>query len=71
MEKRKLELKNFSFRLEKGESFGLLGLNGSGITITFKFTTQKINVTNEENFVNDLNTLNNFNLIKNKFRYFP
>lgn len=34
--KKKLGLADFSLEIEKGEAFGLLGLNGSGKTTTFK-----------------------------------
>jgi len=70
-EKGKVAIKNLNFCLEKGECFGLLGLNGAGKTSTFKCITQEIQLTNGEIFINGVNTQNNFNLIKNQFGYCP
>ena len=70
-EKGKVAIKNLNFCLEKGECFGLLGLNGAGKTSTFKCITQEISPTNGEILINGINSQNKFNLIKNKFGYCP
>ena len=69
--KGKIAIKNLNFCLEKGECFGLLGLNGAGKTTAFKCITQEISSTNGEIFLNGIKTNNNFDLIKNKFGYCP
>jgi ATP-binding cassette subfamily A (ABC1) protein 3 len=70
-EKGKVAIKNLNFCLEKGECFGLLGLNGAGKTSTFKCITQEISPSNGVILLNGINSQNNFNLIKNKFGYCP
>ena len=70
-EKGKVAIKNLNFCLEKGECFGLLGLNGAGKTSTFKCITQEISPSNGVILINGINSQNNFNLIKNKFGYCP
>ena len=66
-----LALKNLSFCLEKGECFGLLGLNGSGKTTTFKCITQEILPSNGEVFLNGIKTNDNFEYMINKIGYCP
>jgi ATP-binding cassette subfamily A (ABC1) protein 3 len=70
-EKGKVAIKNLNFCLEKGECFGLLGLNGAGKTSTFKCITQEITPSNGEIIINGVKSQNNFNLIKNIFGYCP
>ena len=69
--KGKLAIKNLNFCLEKGECFGLLGLNGAGKTTAFKCITQEISSTYGDIYLNGIKTNNNFDLIKNKFGYCP
>ena len=69
--KGKLVLKNLSFCLEKGECFGLLGLNGAGKSTTFKCITQEINPTYGEIFFDGIRTNENIETIINKFGYCP
>ena len=70
-DKGKIAIKNLNFCLERGECFGLLGLNGAGKTTAFKCITQEISSTSGEIFLNGVKTNNNFDLIKNQFGYCP
>ena len=69
--KGKLAIKNLSFCLDKGECFGLLGLNGAGKSTTFKCITQEINPSNGEIYLKGIKTNDKFEEIKNKFGYCP
>ena len=69
--KGKIAIKNLNFCLEKGECFGLLGLNGSGKTTAFKCITQEINPSYGEIYINGIKTNNNIEKIINKFGYCP
>ena len=60
-----------NFCLEKGECFGLLGLNGSGKTTAFKCITQEINPSYGEIYINGIKTNNNIEKIINEFGYCP
>ena len=69
--KGKLAIKKLNFCLERGECFGLLGLNGAGKTTVFKCITQELISTSGEIFLNGIKINNNFGEIKNKFGYCP
>ena len=69
--KGKIAIKNLNFCLERGECFGLLGLNGAGKTTAFKCITQELSPTSGEVFINGVRTNDNFEELKNKFGYCP
>ena len=69
--KGKVAVKNLSFCLEKGECFGLLGLNHAGKTTTFKCITQELYQNNGDIIFDGVNLKNNFKFIINKLGYCP
>jgi ATP-binding cassette subfamily A (ABC1) protein 3 len=52
--KYKVAVDNLSFAIQKGEVFGLLGVNGAGKSTTFKMLAGEITSTSGESFFNGL-----------------
>lgn len=54
VKKHKVAVDNLSFAIEKGEVFGLLGVNGAGKSTTFKMLAGEITSTSGESYFNGL-----------------
>lgn len=52
--KYKVAVDNLSFAIQRGEVFGLLGVNGAGKSTTFKMLAGEITSTSGESYFNGL-----------------
>lgn len=50
----KVAVESLSFAVEKGEVFGLLGVNGAGKTSTFKMLAGEVTSTDGDSYLNGL-----------------
>ena len=66
-----MAIKNLNFAVKKGECFGLLGLNGSGKSTTFKCITQELSPDNGRIFINGEDISQNFTKLNELFGYCP
>ena len=62
---------NLSLKLEKGEVFGLLGVNGAGKTSTFKMLTGIETITSGSIFINGVNVKKNLAVARKFIGYCP
>lgn len=64
-------VENMSFGLEKGESFGLLGVNGSGKSTIFKLLTAGEEPTDGEINIQGLDMYDDFQEVRKLLGYCP
>ncbi|CAF3305016.1 unnamed protein product, partial [Rotaria sp. Silwood2] len=57
--------------VKKGECFGLLGINGSGKSTTFKMLTGEISMTNGNAFVNNYCVIKQLDAVHQNLGYCP
>jgi ABC-2 type transport system ATP-binding protein len=66
-----LAVDNISFRVEKGEVFGMLGTNGAGKTTTMKILSCILKPTSGQAFVDGLDVTKNQLEVKRRIGYLP
>ena len=69
--KYKVAVDNLSFAIQKGEVFGLLGVNGAGKSTTFKMLAGEITSTSGESFFNGLKISQNLDRVRESLGYCP
>lgn len=71
MQKPLVAVENTSFKVQRGESFALLGENGAGKSTTFKSLTKEITPTSGEILIEKQSLTENFNEIREIVGYCP
>ncbi|KAM9208961.1 phospholipid-transporting ATPase ABCA3-like [Dugong dugon] len=66
-----LAVKNISLRIQKGECFGLLGVNGAGKTSIFKMLTGERTATSGDMFIEGFSITHNILKVKSRIGYCP
>ena len=69
--KHKVAVDSVSFRVNRGDVFGLLGVNGAGKTTTFKMLSGEVTSTSGDAYFNGLKISQNLDTIRKSLGYCP
>ena len=64
-------VRGVSFKVDRAECFGLLGLNGAGKTTTFRMLTGDLTVTSGDALIEGKSILINMKQLRQNFGYVP
>lgn len=67
----KVAVDNLSFRIRRGEVFGLLGVNGAGKSTTFKMLSGEITSTSGDSYFCGMKISSNLDKIRESLGYCP